>query len=93
MTDEELLQLALKAGFPQWWLNPPEPERQNNEALLLLKRFATLAIAADKGQMPEALLMQRYSELILNGALAQTPEILLIKRFAALALAKAEGLK
>lgn len=45
MTDRELLELAAKAGFPQWWLNPPEPERQNGEALLFLKRFASLVIA------------------------------------------------
>lgn len=26
------VELAKKCGFPDWWLNPPEPERQNGDA-------------------------------------------------------------
>lgn len=38
----EVLALAREAGFPEWWLRPPEPERQGGEALALLERFARL---------------------------------------------------
>jgi hypothetical protein len=42
MTKDEILSMAKAAGFPEWWLNPPEIERKNDEALNLLLRFAAL---------------------------------------------------
>lgn len=32
--------IAKDAGFPEYWTNSPEPERQNGEAKRLLQNFA-----------------------------------------------------
>ena len=48
MTRDEIIGIAFKAGFPDWWLHPPEPERQNGEVLAMLGRFAALVAAAER---------------------------------------------
>lgn len=43
MVNKSIIQrLALQSGFPDWWIAPPEPERQNNESVKMLERFAVL---------------------------------------------------
>jgi hypothetical protein len=42
MNKDEIIGLAKDAGFPDWWLNPPEPERQNGMSVSMLERFANL---------------------------------------------------
>lgn len=46
MNTNQIIELALQAGFPQWWINPPEPERQNGETMRMLEQFASLVVAA-----------------------------------------------
>ena len=48
MTKEEILSMAKAAGFPEWWFNPPEIERKNDEALNLLFRFAALVAEKER---------------------------------------------
>ena len=48
MTRDEIIGIALKVGFPDWWLHPPEPERQDGEVLAMLGRFAALVAAAER---------------------------------------------
>ena len=48
MTRDEIIGIAFKAGFPDWWLHPPEPERQDGEVLAMLGRFAALVAAAER---------------------------------------------
>jgi hypothetical protein len=45
--------LAEQAGFPDWWLNPPEPERKNGEAMKLLEKFSQLVIEAERERLAE----------------------------------------
>ena len=46
MTRAELLRMALEAGIPSWWLDPPEHERKNGAAMEQMERFAALVYAA-----------------------------------------------
>lgn len=41
MTCNEIIEIARAAGYPDWWLNPPEPERKGM-TLPMLERFAKL---------------------------------------------------
>lgn len=38
----DVIELAKQAGFPDWWIFPPELERQHSEARMMLERFAGL---------------------------------------------------
>lgn len=38
-------QIAKDAGIPNYWINSPEPERQNGEAKHMLQNFAEDVIA------------------------------------------------
>lgn len=33
------IELAKECGFPEWWISPPEPERQNGEAARMIEAF------------------------------------------------------
>jgi hypothetical protein len=48
MTKDDILSMAKAAGFPEWWFNPPEIERKNDEALNLLLRFAALVAEKER---------------------------------------------
>ena len=48
MTRDEIIGIALKVGFPDWWLHPPEPERQDGEVIAMLGRFAALVAAHER---------------------------------------------
>lgn len=48
MTRAELLRMALEAGIPSWWLDPPEHERKNGAAMEQVERFAALVAAAER---------------------------------------------
>ena len=49
--NEDLKKFAKQAGFPSWWLNPSEPERQNGEAMKMLEAFAKLVIEAERDRL------------------------------------------
>ena len=51
--NERIKELAEQAGFPDWWIKPLEPERQNGESEKMIEKFAEL-IAADCVNMIEA---------------------------------------
>jgi hypothetical protein len=51
MTKDEILSMAKAAGFPEWWFNPPEIERKNDEALNLLFRFAALVAEKERAKI------------------------------------------
>ena len=46
----DVIRLAREAGFPDWWINPPEPERQDGNALDMLTRLIELAKAEERDQ-------------------------------------------
>lgn len=37
MTRDDIIRMAQEAGFPGWWLTPPEPERQHGESLEIIE--------------------------------------------------------
>ena len=53
MNRDDVIRMAREAGFADWWMTPPEPERQNCEAIALLERFAALVAAAERQRLHE----------------------------------------
>lgn len=48
MNRETIIQMAREAGFPDWWISPPEPERQDGNALDMLARLVAKAVAEER---------------------------------------------
>ncbi len=48
MNREDVISMALEAGFPDWWLNPPEASRQKAEAVRMVTEFAKIVAAAER---------------------------------------------
>ena len=42
--NERIKELANQAGFPDWWIFPNEPERNNGEAASMVEKFAELIV-------------------------------------------------
>ena len=53
MNREDVIRMALEAGFPDWWLNPPEASRQNGEAVRMMTEFAKIVAAAERAACAE----------------------------------------
>ena len=48
MDRDKVIRMAKEAGFPDWWINPSEPERKNGESVAMLERFAALVAAFER---------------------------------------------
>ena len=42
--NERIKEIAEQAGFPDWWIKPIEPERQNGESEKMIEKFAELIV-------------------------------------------------
>lgn len=42
--NKRIQELAEQAGFPDWWINPPESERNHGESKLMLEKFTELIV-------------------------------------------------